>query len=138
MRCDGDEDLAVWALRSDLFDREWELVRHTVRAGVTPFLDAQEGLFLWCPKAYLLKLQRGKYVPFDDLIAECGTDARFAKIAKPYLYKLTLPKSEAPSLLTQLWRERVTPAHLMPTFDHVTRALTLEMKWLRTSPVTPP
>lgn len=122
--------IAVWALRNKLFDVSWSLERLTVPAGVTPFLDAQAGLFTWHPAAYYRRATAGAYVPFDQLVDELNAVPEFGSTPRPFLYKITLPRTEVPSLLKLLWRERVTPAHLMPTFDHVTRALTVRSKWL--------
>jgi len=62
--------LALWALRRQLLDSsaEWPLARLTVQAGMTPLLDVQAGLFTWCPRGYLLNLERGKFVPFKELV----------------------------------------------------------------------
>lgn len=125
----GSSHLAVWAIRRELFDREWSLCRFTVRAGVTPFLDAQAGLFTWSRRAYMLRAERGFYVPFEDLALEADASPDFTSMPRPFLRKLTLPNSESDELLKLLWRERVTPAHLMPTFDHVTRALEQKARW---------
>jgi hypothetical protein len=43
--------------------------------------------------------------------------------------KVTLPSAEVLLLTKLLWRESVTPAHLMPTFDHIKRALEMEAGW---------
>jgi hypothetical protein len=123
------DGIALWALRSELFNREWTLRRLTVRGGITPFLDAQKGLFTWCPAAYSLKVDRGYYVPFEELVVEHFSDSSFVQLKAPYLYKLVLPSTEVLPLLKLLWRERVTPAHLMPTFDNISRAIKLELQW---------
>jgi hypothetical protein len=125
----ASQGVTVWALRAQLLDIEAPLRRMTVRAGITPFLDAQEGLFTWCPSAYHVRLQTGRYPNFDELIAEMDADARFAALPRPFCIKVTLPEPEVLPLMKLLWRERVTPAHLMPTFDNIKRALELEAAW---------
>jgi hypothetical protein len=120
--------IAVWALREQVFDSDWDdITRMTVRAGVTPFLDAQLGLFTWCPTAYLLRLKHGQYVPFEQILK--GMNA--PKVPEPFLRKITLPVSEVSSLRKLLWRERITDAHLMPTFDNIKVALEMETEWLK-------
>lgn len=125
--------LAVWALRQDLFNHQWSLSRFTVRAGATPFLDAQAGLFTWSRWAYIDRANRGRYIEFDELVQEASLGPPIAALGQPLLRRITLPASRADELLRLLWRERVTPAHLMPTFDHVTMALEQKLRWLGTS-----
>lgn len=122
--------LAVWAIRNKVFDTQWSLERFTVPAGVTPFLDAQAGLFTWHPTAYIRRVTDGAYVPFDKLVEELDGDPHFAHLPRPFLYKITLAYTEVASVMKLLWRERVTPAHLMPTFDNITRALEVRSQWL--------
>ena len=126
----SSEPMAVWALRRDLFDCEWSLCRFTVRAGVTPFLDAQAGLFTWNRRAYIERANRGSYVPFEQVVEEASGAPPLAALTPPLIRKVTLPAAEAVELLKLLWRERVTPAHLMPTFDHVTMAVQQRVRWL--------
>jgi hypothetical protein len=127
----ADRDrIAVWAIWSDFLDIDLPLRRLTVRAGLSPFLDAQAGLFTWCPQAYLLRIQHGRYIPFDELVAGCTTESRFSGAPRPFIMKVTMPSSERDLLLQLLWRERVTPAHLMPTFDNIRRAMEIEAGWL--------
>ena len=123
--------LALWAIRRDLFDCDWSLCRFSVGAGITPFLDAQAGLFTWSRRAYIDRANRGRYVPFDELVDQAAAATPLAALEPPpYLKKVTLPTSRRDDLLRLLWTERVTPAHLMPTFDHVTRAVEQKVRWL--------
>lgn len=46
-----------------------------------------------------------------------------------YLKKLTLPVREVGELLRLLWLEGISRAHLMPTYDNVTRALQTKAWW---------
>jgi hypothetical protein len=125
--------LAVWAIQRDLFNHQWGLSRFTVRAGVTPFLDAQAGLFTWSRRAYIDRANHGRYLEFDELIRQWSKHPPIAALGEPLLYKVTLPSAHADELLRLLWRERVTPAHLMPTFDHVTMALEQQLRWFGVS-----
>jgi hypothetical protein len=123
--------LAVWALRRDLFDCDWRLCRYSVEPGLTPFLDAQAGLFTWSRRAYIDRANRGFYVPFDQLVEEEAANAPLCSLPPPpFLKQVTLPAEFAEGLLKLLWTERVTPAHLMPTFDHVAEAVCQKVKWL--------
>ncbi len=45
------------------------------------------------------------------------------------LRKLTLPVKHAEELLQILWRERISAARLMPTYDHATTALFTKGRW---------
>jgi hypothetical protein len=128
-------NLAVWALRRSLFESKtsWPLARLTIRAGVTPFVDAQAALFTWCPSIYPLKLAHGKLPRFDTLVRCLATNPDFAECERPFLRKVILPYAEALPLLKLLWRERLTTAHLMPTFDNIARALRLRSQWIQDS-----
>jgi hypothetical protein len=129
---DNSDALAVWALRRSLFETKtpWPLARFTVRAGLTPFVDAQAALFTWCPSIYQMKLAHGKLPRFDTLVRSQAANPAFAAHERPFLRKIVLPHAEAIPLLKLLWRERLTTAHLMPTFDNIVRALRLRSKWL--------
>lgn len=96
----------------------------TVPPLVVRFLDAQEGLFTWCPIAYHTLLETGSYPTLDDILHK-EADV----LPKPSLIKLTLPQDQADDLLKLLWREHVTLAHLMPTFDHVRESLMVQSLW---------
>jgi hypothetical protein len=96
----------------------------TVPPRVVRFLDAQEGLFTWCPSAYHMLLETGRYPKLDDILQREQN-----VLPKPSLIKLTLPQEQADDLLKLLWREHVTLAHLMPTFDHVSRSLMVQSVW---------
>jgi hypothetical protein len=121
----GDR-IAVWAMRTRVVWHDKYLRRLTVPPQEIPFLDAQEGLFTWCPQAYLLHLRHGRFPTVEQLVSRTAREVGPDVIPRPLLLKLSLPASEAPDLLRLLWREKVSPAHLMPTFDNVTRALAVK------------
>lgn len=104
------------------------LRRLTVPPQKIPFLDAQEGLFVWCPWAYLTHLFDGYFPTIENMVELSAQYHKLDMLPRPFLYKLTLPASEALDLLQLLWREKVSPAHLMPTFDNITRALEMQIK----------
>jgi hypothetical protein len=121
----SSEPLAIWALSEDyLNEGTAEIERVTIEPQVTPFLDAQEGLFIWHPKAYL-NFRDGNYLPFDQVIRR-----DFERMRPPgtWLWKLTLPSSEATELINLLWHEKVARAYLMPGFDSITHTLNFRAK----------
>jgi len=116
--------LAVWSVRTKLFRLDLkDLRRLTVPPLLVPFLDAQEGLFTWSPTMYSSYLLHGSYPTFEEVIRRIAQKEPDAKL--PLLRRLTLPVSEARELLRLLWREKMTRAHLMPTYDNVTTSLHL-------------
>jgi hypothetical protein len=126
-----DGRIAVWALSGAVLDLDVHLRRLTVPARLTPYLDAQEGLFTWCPQAYLRRIDNGRFDTFDELIvATASYHWSGTRLLLPVLKKLTLPQSEAKTLVRLLWLEKISPAFLMPTFDHVASSLTLSTNWL--------
>jgi hypothetical protein len=129
----GDK-IAVHALRTKIVVPDRYIRRMTVRPGQIPFLDAQNGLFLWCPQAYLFHLREGRFPTFEDLVELTARDTAPDVLPRPLLVKHTLPSREAPQLLQLLWRERISPAHLMPSFDNVTRSLIAKSSWLDIAP----
>lgn len=123
---------AVWALRLAIFKRDQkELRRLTVPPGQVRFLDAQDGLFIWQPKAYETYLLDGRFPTLEELVPHIASSTASAGLKLPLLRKLTLPVGEAGPLLKLLWRERITRAHLMPTYDNVADSLLLKSTWWR-------
>jgi hypothetical protein len=139
----ADGLLAVWAL--DAFDAETPKARLTAAAGafdgnVTQFrvlelpragnlnLHAQAGVFtlgrwsLLPPK----DADKVKLLPVDELLAVSAKDRPFEY---PVLYKFTLPRSEAGSLLKWLALEPVTGAILFPGLDGVARDVRDRRRW---------
>lgn len=78
--------------------------------GENKYLAAQKGLFTYIQGAKEYFLIKGEFPSLEVL-------HQFLKV--PILTKLTLPGSEANRLLELLHRERVTDAHLMPSYDNV-------------------
>jgi hypothetical protein len=119
--------IVVWALKFGLLDREHAyLARMTIPPGVASFLDAQQGLFTWSPKAYTLRLRHGNYLPIEDVVHLAADDLG---IRSPVLEAVAIHASQASDVLRLLWREGVSHAHLMPTLDNVTRALEMKTYW---------
>lgn len=116
--------MSVWGLRTSVFRTELkELMRITVEPGKVPFLDAQRGLFTWNSLGFHF-LSTGQSPAVDDVVRQLAADGRIrASTRSPIMRELRLPISEGPHLLSLLWRDRVTRAHLMPTFDNVAHSL---------------
>lgn len=121
-----DEPLAVWALDEQYLNMEdSRITRLTIRSRVTPFLDAQQGLFTWHPSAYL-DFNPPDFLTFDSVIA---LDIAALAPGEQWLYKVTLEGNQAKCLFNLLARENITRAHLMPGFNSVTATLELRAKW---------
>ncbi|HEX2162813.1 MAG TPA: FRG domain-containing protein [Thermoanaerobaculia bacterium] len=121
--------IAVWALRTQVFRHDTrELRRFTVPPGRVPFLDAQGGLFTWSPVAYEWVVS-GRYPTVECLLSEIEIKLATGELRMPLLRKLVLDVAQIPDLLKILWREQVTRAHLMPTYDNVTASMRLSATW---------
>lgn len=129
-RAPSSRELAVYAVHEDVIVRDKHISRITVPPGLVPFLDAQEGLFLWCPTYFSRYIETGLFSTFNSLFEETARDIVGPGTTTPLLQCLKLPAAKAPSLLKILWRDKLSPAHLRPTFDHVTRAIEVRSSWL--------
>lgn len=70
--------LEVWALSWRYLNKaEAKIKRVTPKPGITPFLDAQEGLFTWYPSSYLHKLRHGTYPAHNDIIHSDARELEF-------------------------------------------------------------
>jgi hypothetical protein len=112
--------LAVWAFDTSHLNKKTRVQKLTCRRSENSFLHAQEGLFLWDTQATERRALDGAWPTLDCAIA---WDVAHNKLETKPLRKLILPAAEAESLLLLLWRERLSLAHLMPTYDHVARSL---------------
>jgi hypothetical protein len=105
---------AVWALNLRYRrNPEWRVI--TCPRHQFPFLHAQDGLHTWHTCAGLRFLQEGVWPSLERNLAAWDT----GKVIR----KITLPVEEAQDLLRILWRERITRAHLMPTYDNIAKSL---------------
>jgi hypothetical protein len=135
----ADGDLAVWAFDITdernpqgylgFFDERVGQLRvvESSRAG-NPNLHAQAGLFTLAaasmtPPALASKVE---LVTVDEIVAASGD---VAALKAPMFYKLTLPRSEAGSLLRWLAHEPVTGAILFPGLDGVARDVRDRRRW---------
>ena len=105
-----DSRIAVWTLDRRLLPTPWREFR--VPRSEIGYLHAQKGLFVYHPSADLDYVFKGKWPRLED---DVGDDV---------LHKLTLPNSECGELLRLLYAEGISQAHLMPTYDNVTKTFT--------------
>lgn len=112
--------IAVWAV--DLSELMASRVRTlTCRRFDNSFLHAQDGLFRYDHEAPQDYVCTGKWPALDTVLTSEG------KHDRTVLRKVMLPASQAKHLLRLLWRERVSPAHLMPTYDNI--GLSIPLYW---------
>jgi hypothetical protein len=117
--------LCVWAIdltaiRSGASRKPWE---SGVRVLTCPrhnhtYLHVQDALFTWIEGADCYYLANGSWPSVEAYLASHATT-----FAAPPLRQITLPSGEADALLQLLWRERVSRAHLMPTYDNIAAAI---------------
>ena len=124
-RCDR---VAVWAVQRAVVKRtrlrEVKVAGHRLR-----FLHAQEGCFVWDPCAIEDFAFTGEWPSQLQVIRKYHDDHGSVNPPRPWVYKLTLPSAEANQVMSMLWQERVSRAHLMPTLDNVTHALLGSVGW---------
>jgi hypothetical protein len=111
------ETIAVWAVdRLSLMASRVNVL--TCRRYDNTFLHAQDGLFLYDSEAPYDFLCSGVWPPLESVIAS-------EQKTEQAIRKVTLPASESVRLLRLLWRERISIAHLMPTYDNIVHSLPL-------------
>jgi hypothetical protein len=124
---DDNENMCVFVLHMSAFKGHKHFSKYLKSYSVPPrivaFLDAQEGQFSWCPLAYHMFMETGTYPALDDVLPKID------HVERPTLIKVTLPQNKALDVLRILWREHVSLAHLMPTFDHVYRTLLVQSQF---------
>ena len=124
-RTESSKRLAVWALnRKHCFEHETTsgicIMPLIVERRSNLFLHAQDGLFTYLANADYFYLYNNHWPILDEVIA---TEIREDRIPKGALKVCTLPAKEGDQLLAMLWNERISKAHLMPTFDNVRKAI---------------
>jgi hypothetical protein len=117
------EAVAVWAInRVEIMASRIRVM--TCRRYDNTFLHAQDGLFVYDTEAPHDFICNGQWPTVDSVLArEISYDG-------PILRKVVLPASQCQYLLRLLWRERISPAHLMPTYDNIAQALPLYWRLL--------
>lgn len=122
------KEVAVWVLNRRILAKtrlcEYEVPRHAL-----PFLHAQSGCFTLDRFPWPEFAITGEWPCHEDVIQNWFLNHRPKDQTGPFAYKVTLPASEVRELLGILWRYRISAAHLMPTFDNVSRALLKSFEW---------
>lgn len=122
--------IAVWALHLDAIE-EKKLHVFQPRRSEIGYLHAQQGLFTYFPDS-LNDIDSPSRFYVDNgtwpTLPEWIHTKNQLETGKP-LRKLLLPVREAGTLLRLLWIERITKAHLMPTFDNVILTLEARVIW---------
>jgi len=124
--------IAVWAIDlaipADLHNcavREFTVQRYQFE-----FLHAQDGLFLYSdPRSRVMK--GGNWPSLDGIIDEHSASEDVVEEFRdtPDRYKLTLASEHADDLLRLLWRENISMAHLMPSYDNVAASTIRRWRW---------
>ena len=107
-------EIAVWAIDSSTLSVSSRIQMLTCRRYDNTFLHAQDGVFLWDTAATGEFVVSGQWPVIDSILANLHPEA---------VRRMTLPASQAPRLLRLLWRERISLAHLMPSYDHIAQSL---------------
>ncbi len=112
--------IAVWAFDLEYLNKlhpKYGLKRMTCPHSEHSYLHAQDGLFLWYAFGSQYFFNRVMWPEFQDVVENSFKDG------PPPLRRIELPVSESAALNTLLWRERISLAHLMPTYDNIARSV---------------
>lgn len=88
------------------------------------YMHAQQGLLIYHSAGNQYYLEHGAWPAFEDAIEEM---CKNTQVESPQLRKVLLPCSETNEVRRLLWRQGITEAHLMPSYDAVVRSL--REKW---------
>ncbi|MBS0198770.1 MAG: FRG domain-containing protein [Planctomycetes bacterium] len=126
------KQISVWALDTQKVCEPANLVPR--RTGISlfrcprsshPFVHAQAGQFTYLDdlREWHLARASGRWPSLLDVLSDVAAD----DTVRPCLRWCVLPRSEVPRLRRLLFLERMSRAHLMPTFDNV--VVTLAAEW---------
>jgi hypothetical protein len=110
------EEIAVWAINRKDGCRS-PICMVTVSYSRNPFLRAQSSLFTFDTDANTFFEKNGKWPTQEARILKNWTDREEGSPIR----KVTAPKECVEEILRSLYLHNVSPAHLMPTLDNVTR-----------------
>jgi hypothetical protein len=121
-----DRSIAIWAISKEVFSGNERHILHPSplqqisrpRHDIS-YLLAQKAVFTHDKSANEYFRETGRWRSIEEVIGNNSL----------YLKKLTLPAREVGELLRLLWLEDISRAHLMPTYDNVTRALQTKARW---------
>jgi FRG domain-containing protein len=119
----AEDQICVWAVNETFLTINPFKMRHKLSIKTCPrhqhsFLHAQDGLFIFHEGANFFFLQNGEWPTFEKVIEE-SYDTNYPIP----LRKIILPAEKSGDLLNLLSKERITRAHLMPTYDSITATL---------------
>jgi hypothetical protein len=97
-------------------DPSYGLKPITTARAQDPYLKLQDGLFITCTGAGQYRWNHNRWPSLIDLVEEAF------KSGTPPVKQVTLDAKEGTELEHMLWRERISLAHLMPTYDNIARA----------------
>ncbi|MBX9656165.1 FRG domain-containing protein [bacterium] len=133
-RINPPSHLEVWACnqqritRNPIDDVNSPLLYYSPPRYQIPFLHAQSGGFVYINSrvAHHHFINKHRWPSFEDALMTYGSMEAMPPIKYQYgsiFIRISVPSSECETLLTMLWSKRISRAHLMPTFDHVTETL---------------
>lgn len=135
-RMNVSDQIAIWAVRPDLllevgrkdeFNAQFtRFIDHSVPNGENPYLRSQQGLFINPVYGCAHIASTGTFPDLQSFAVEVQR-----RTAEPVIRQFTLPHSEVGQLLRLLWLKGVSRAHLMPSIDNVTHALSSRWNWAR-------
>lgn len=123
----ADSAIAVYAMNTRVFGADSPIQKLLVPRHVSAFMHAQAALLTWCRGGERFFVEHGRWPTYEEVLRDEAMGAILREGGSPVLYKHTLPRQEADELLRLLLIERVSRAHLMPTYDNV--MATVQMKW---------
>lgn len=115
-------DLAVWAanLKQINTDRYQPNALCPLKCprSENNFLHAQDALFLWYPEADVFRLEERNWPDFLEVV-----NRGYSKSQPKPIQKITLKGEQVQELIYQLYRLRISRAHLMPTYDNIAKTV---------------
>lgn len=114
--------IAVWALNERRLQERDEINRYHPNRAENAYLRAQDGLFTFDRGAMSTYMNHGFWPALEDRLAHRLEDY-------PVLQKLTLSAQHVPELLRLLYREKMTPHFLMPSYRSAAEMSSLIYRW---------
>lgn len=126
--------LCVWAMDARYWWKENQPHIHQYVRAFSPrkhrdaYLREQRGLFMEDRYAIETYLETGKWRPLDAIVLDIAERRILRYGAEPLpIVRLSAPSEIAPDLIRMLYRENITLAQLMPTYDNA--AITAIETW---------
>jgi hypothetical protein len=130
--------IVVWAysyLWHDAMSEKTPKGAMTINLVTAPYasnanLAAQQGVHLLSVDPSARATHPARREPFESVFERFNAESRHQK----YLFKFTLPRTQARELINRLHDWGITAATLFPGYGGIARALGLTMRWLLPSP----